>query len=469
MCPCGKGYLFDFVRDCSSFQLRESVCRSARMPRSVPTERAKNPTAITKRNTKDQAGSPRMALLSPSSMNALYGPTGEERLFIVFTRQPQPDLDKLIYAVGRSKAGDASADRTLLAQVSLPNDMISRLREQVASRDLVLESVDSASADTGGRVEKAKYVVNPSTAPDARLIVDVSLKHIGQSAEEPIGNLDRAGIGTLIISTGEDGVRVFINNREYARRTQRGQLRIQTIGAVTVRVLKTGFEAPPAQTVEVTGGEEVRVEFKMNLLPQFASLEITGEPPGADVRIDGSRVGAIGDDGRFRAPVAPGEHVVELIRPKFPPEMHDRQFLAGQTVQITKGVAVAVVANPGVPVSNLSFAELREILLGDRPDWNPGLRVTLIIQAPAASERAVLLKTVYQMSEVQFRQYWISKVFRAEAAAGPRIANSNEQAAEMLATIPGAIGFIDAAEIPKGLKVLRLDELLPLEPGYRLH
>ena len=37
-------------------------------------------------------------------------------------------------------------------------------------------------------------------------------------------------VGTLIVSTGENNARVFVNNKEYPRRTQNGQLRIQTIG-----------------------------------------------------------------------------------------------------------------------------------------------------------------------------------------------------------------------------------------------
>ena len=130
---------------------------------------------------------------------------------------------------------------------------------------------------------------------------------------------------------------------------------------------------------------------------------------------------------------------------------------------------VAVVVHAGVPVSDLTFAEVRKIMLGDRQYWNPSLRVTLIVRAPVAPEREILLKTVYQMTEAQFRQYWISKVFRDEAPSGPRIVYSNEQAAELVAAIPGSITFVDAAQIPKGLKVLRVDGLLPGTPGYRLH
>ena len=40
---------------------------------------------------------------------------------------------------------------------------------------------------------------------------------------------------------------------------------------------------------------------------------------------------------------------------------------------------VAVVVNPRVPVDDLSFSELRRILLGDRQYWSSGLRVTLLI------------------------------------------------------------------------------------------
>jgi ABC-type phosphate transport system substrate-binding protein len=129
---------------------------------------------------------------------------------------------------------------------------------------------------------------------------------------------------------------------------------------------------------------------------------------------------------------------------------------------------VAVVVHPGVPVDNLSLAEVRKILLGERQYWSSDLRVTLLIRAPVARERDVVLKTLYVMTEAQFRQYWIAKVFRAEIPAGPKIVYSNEMATELVASIPGSIGFVDAAEVPKGLKVLKINGHLPGEEGYPL-
>ena len=130
---------------------------------------------------------------------------------------------------------------------------------------------------------------------------------------------------------------------------------------------------------------------------------------------------------------------------------------------------VAVVVHPEVPVDNLSFAEVRKLLLGDRQFWAPNLRVTLLIRAPAAREREVVLKTVYQMTEAQFRQYWIAKVFRADVPAGPKIVYSNEMATELVQLLPGSIAFVSAAQVPSTLKILRVDGRLPGEKGYPLH
>jgi ABC-type phosphate transport system substrate-binding protein len=130
---------------------------------------------------------------------------------------------------------------------------------------------------------------------------------------------------------------------------------------------------------------------------------------------------------------------------------------------------IAIVVRPDVPVTNLTFAELRHLLLGDRQFWTSSVRVTLLVRAPGARERDVVLKNIYQMSEAQFRQYWIAKVFRAEAASGPRIVYSNEMAVELVSGMPGAVAFVDANQVPKGLKVLKINGLLPGAKDYPLH
>jgi Domain of unknown function (DUF4384) len=117
-----------------------------------------------------QPGESRMVPSGDRGQWAFDDRGGVEKLFVVLTRQPEPDLDKLIY----SFSGQTGASRTLVAKAAVSDDVVARLRQQVSSRDLVFEKVDS---DSGPVVEKAAYVVNASSAPDSRLVVDVSLNH----------------------------------------------------------------------------------------------------------------------------------------------------------------------------------------------------------------------------------------------------------------------------------------------------
>jgi hypothetical protein len=154
--------------------------------------------------------------------------------------------------------------------------------------------------------------------------------------------------GTLIVSTGLDDVRVFVNNKEYKLRTQHGKLRIQTLGPVTVRVAKNGFQDAPEQTAEVKKGAEVRLQFDLKPQPQFASLEIRGAIAGTEVVVDQRVAGTVGPDGLFNvSAIQPGEHSVELRREQRLAKRLQRNFPAGQTVLLT-GADVALATANGI-------------------------------------------------------------------------------------------------------------------------
>ena len=159
-------------------------------------------------------------------------------------------------------------------------------------------------------------------------------------------------IGTLIVSTAEDNVRVFLNGKEYPRKTQRGQLRIPTLGSVNVRVAKDGFEVAPPQTAEVKKGSEIRLEFKMQPVPQVATLQIRDATPGAEVVLDQKSLGVVGDDGSFAAnSVPPGDHTIDLRKDQFLPRRIQRQFVAGRTVAVLGGDGVLAAAIGTVKLS----------------------------------------------------------------------------------------------------------------------
>jgi ABC-type phosphate transport system substrate-binding protein len=130
--------------------------------------------------------------------------------------------------------------------------------------------------------------------------------------------------------------------------------------------------------------------------------------------------------------------------------------------------AVAIVVNPRSTISNLSFAELRRIFLGQQQFWPDRSKITLLVRAPVALERAVVLDRIYRMDEDQFRQYWIGKMFRAEVAGGPKIVYSSDMAINLVGAIPGSITFVLASAVTASSRVLRIDGKLPSDPGYPL-
>ncbi len=108
---------------------------------------------------------------------------GEEQLFIVLSRRPEPSLEQLIYSLGSPGASPTSTPaepagrpKLLSAQASpLGDPLVGRLRSEVYARDLVFEKVDESTP--GEKKENAVYVLNRTGSPDSRLVADFVLKH----------------------------------------------------------------------------------------------------------------------------------------------------------------------------------------------------------------------------------------------------------------------------------------------------
>jgi hypothetical protein len=140
----------------------------------------------------------------------------------------------------------------------------------------------------------------------------------------------------------------------------------------------------------------------------------------------------------------------------------------GASAAQTPTVAVAIVVHPETQVENLTFQELKAIFRGERQFWDDGRRVTLLMRAPVAAERRLVLDKIYGMDEAEFREYWIGKMFRAEVAAGPKLVYSSDMARDLVTVIPGAITFVPVNEVSSETKVVRIDGKLPSEEGYPL-
>jgi phosphate transport system substrate-binding protein len=129
---------------------------------------------------------------------------------------------------------------------------------------------------------------------------------------------------------------------------------------------------------------------------------------------------------------------------------------------------VAIVVNASNPVNNLTLAELRKIYTGERQYWKANTPIVPLMRSAGARERDVLLRVVFQMTPEQYTHYWVAKVMRAEAANPPAALFSFGMMHEGVRGNPGAIGYVSVNDVRPGVKVLRVDGLLPGEPGYAL-
>jgi hypothetical protein len=156
-------------------------------------------------------------------------------------------------------------------------------------------------------------------------------------------------IGTLVVATGEDRVRVYLNGQLQKGTTQGGQLRIPNLEPkdYLVTVSKAGFQELPPQKIRVRKGEQNKLSFSLQPIPHLASLSIQGGTPGAQVLIDQAPVGSVQPDGTFAlATINPGDHVVELRKDGFTPKRLQKHFVSGPNVALT-GAEAALEAGTG--------------------------------------------------------------------------------------------------------------------------
>lgn len=108
---------------------------------------------------------------------------GAEKIFVVFSRRPEPDLEKLIYTLSTSEnpaakpantPAQVEPKKTMLASAKLDDPFIDRMRSKLVSRDLVFETVDEKTAD---KRDTATYVATPDRSPNARVVADFTLLH----------------------------------------------------------------------------------------------------------------------------------------------------------------------------------------------------------------------------------------------------------------------------------------------------
>ena len=129
---------------------------------------------------------------------------------------------------------------------------------------------------------------------------------------------------------------------------------------------------------------------------------------------------------------------------------------------------MAVVVNKRNPINQISLADLRQLYLGEQRFWKGRLAVTALMRVTGARERDVALRNLFRMNELEYKTYWVNRVFHGQASAAPAELFSNGSAQDAVASIPGAVALVPASEVIPRVKMLKIDGRLPGESGYPL-
>lgn len=141
---------------------------------------------------------------------------------------------------------------------------------------------------------------------------------------------------------------------------------------------------------------------------------------------------------------------------------------SAQSSQPKRDEDIAVIVNPMNPVDSISFAELRKYFKGEKRSWPASLPVFLVVRAPEARERNVLLDRVFSMTESEYKQYWVKKIYSGEVPREPLALFSNGMQIEAVRTEKGGLALVSAKDVRSGVKILKIDGLLPGAAGYPL-
>jgi eukaryotic-like serine/threonine-protein kinase len=205
--------------------------------------------------------------------------------------------------------------------------------------DLPAEGVGLSSIATGSHEltlshgsEQYKFAIEVTPAPSLNAFVES-----GQN------------VGALVVVTGQDKSKIFLNGKALLQLTQGGQLRIANLEPkeYLVRVQKPGFQDAPDQKIRIRKGEQGRLVFGLLPVPHLASLNIQGGPVGATVLVDQINAGTVQPDGTLTlSSITPGDHTIELRKDRFRARQIKKHFVVGTPVTLIAS-EVVLEAAPG--------------------------------------------------------------------------------------------------------------------------
>jgi ABC-type phosphate transport system substrate-binding protein len=126
----------------------------------------------------------------------------------------------------------------------------------------------------------------------------------------------------------------------------------------------------------------------------------------------------------------------------------------------------AVIVNPANPARVMTLADLGKMFKGKTATWANGRNVTIALREPSTAPMKFIIEKVMGVDAEQGKTILADTTRKAGAQVV--FLSSDEEIVKTVETNPTAIGIVDVYSITGGVKVIKIDEKQPFDPGYAL-
>jgi ABC-type phosphate transport system substrate-binding protein len=126
----------------------------------------------------------------------------------------------------------------------------------------------------------------------------------------------------------------------------------------------------------------------------------------------------------------------------------------------------AVIVNPANPAKAITLADLGKMFKGKTATWANGRNVTIVLREPSTASMKFIIEKVMGVDAEQGKTILADPARKSSASVV--FVNSDEEIVKTVETNPTAIGVVDVYNITGGVKVIKIDEKQPFDPGYAL-
>jgi ABC-type phosphate transport system substrate-binding protein len=126
----------------------------------------------------------------------------------------------------------------------------------------------------------------------------------------------------------------------------------------------------------------------------------------------------------------------------------------------------AVIVHSSNPVRAATLAELGKIFKGKTHMWSNERSITIVLRDPDSPGMKFVIEKILGGTLEEGKA--ILNDPSRKTTVPVVFASSDEEVVKIVESSPGAIGVVDVYNITSGVKVIRIDDKQPFDPGYIL-